>query len=109
MRYFRGLLDQMAAIATPTGTLLDAGLTVWTNQVANGNHSFVNVPWLLAGSAGGFLQTGRFVDVASREYKTNRMLNTLINAAGVRAAGANLVQDFGDQELSQGLIDELIA
>jgi hypothetical protein len=109
MRYFKGLLDQMETIATPAGTLLDAGATVWTNQVANGSHSFVNVPWLLAGSAGGFLETGQFVDVPSRDYKTNRMLNTLINAAGVRAPGGALVQDFGDPELSQGLVDELIA
>jgi hypothetical protein len=64
---------------------------------------------ICAFSVGGFLETGQFVDVASRNYKTNRMLNTLINAAGVRASGGALLQDFGDPELSQGLVDELIA
>jgi hypothetical protein len=108
MRYFKGLLDQLAATQTPTGDLLDAGVTVWTNQVATGNHSFVNVPWLLAGSAGGFLKTGQFVDVAARGYKTNRMLNTLINAAGVRKPDTATFDDFGDSSLSRGLVDEVV-
>lgn len=110
MRHFKGLLDQMAAIQSAAGTtLLDAGLTVWTNQVANGSHSFVNVPWILAGSAGGLLRTGQFMDVTDRKYKTNRMLNTLINAAGVRKADKSLVDDFGDVSLTKGVVDEVMA
>jgi hypothetical protein len=108
-RHFKGLLDRMAAIETPTGSLLDAGVTVWTNQVANGSHSFVNVPWILAGTAGGFLKTGQFLDIGDRGYKTNRMLNTLINAAGVRSASGGSVDNFGDPELGKGLVDELVA
>lgn len=109
MRHFRNLLDQLAAIQTPTGSLLDAGLTVWTNQVASGNHSFTNVPWILAGSAGGYLKTGQFVDAGPRNYKTNRILSTLANAAGVRAAGGGPLEAVGDPELEPGLIDELLA
>ncbi len=109
LRHFKSLLDQLAAIEPATGsTLLDAGLTVWTNQCANGSHSFVNVPWILAGSAGGLLQTGQFMDVSDRQYKTNRMLNTLINAAGVRKADGALVDDFGDPSLSKGVVDEVM-
>jgi hypothetical protein len=108
-RHFKRLLDQLAAIEPATGsTLLDAGLTVWTNQCANGSHSFVNVPWILAGSAGGLLQTGQFMDVSDRQYKTNRMLNTLINAAGVRKVDGALVDDFGDPSLSKGVVDEVM-
>ncbi len=109
MAHFRGMLDQLAAITTPTGSLLDAGITVWTNQVANGNHSFTNVPWLVAGTGGGFLKTGQFVDVSAKKYQTNRMLNTLLSAVGVRKAGGALVDNFGDASLSGGLVDELHA
>jgi hypothetical protein len=109
MRYFKGLLDQLAAINTPTGTLLDAGATVWTNQVATGNHVFENIPWVIAGTAGGYLKTGQFFDVSAKKYRTNRMLNTLINAAGVRKAGGAPVDDFGDASLAKGVVDELIA
>lgn len=107
MRHFRGMLDQLAGIATPTGTLLDAGLTVWTNQVANGNHSFTNVPWLLAGTAGGFLKTGQFLDVTAKKYQTQHMLNTLVSAAGVRKAGGAPTDDFGDASLAGGVLSEL--
>ncbi len=109
LRYFKGLLDRLAATTTPTGSLLDAGVTVWTNQVASGNHSFVNVPWLLAGTAGGFLKTGQFFDVGSRDYQTNRILNTLINAAGARKPDGSLIDDFGDAGLTKGLVDEIVA
>jgi hypothetical protein len=108
-RHFKRLLDQLAAIQAATGgTLLDAGVTVWTNQCANGSHSFVNVPWILAGSAGGLLRTGEFIDVSDRKYNTNRMLNTLINAAGVRKDDSSLVDDFGDPSLSKGVVDEVM-
>ena len=103
------MLDQLAAISTPSGTLLDAGTTVWTNQVANGNHSFTNVPWILAGTAGGYLKTGQFHDVSAKKYLTNRMLNTLLSATGVRKTGNAPVDNFGDASLAVGVIDELHA
>jgi Protein of unknown function (DUF1552) len=109
MQHFRGMLDQLAAITTPTGNLLDAGLTVWTNQVANGNHSFSNVPWLLAGTAGGFLKTGQFLDVSAKKYQTQHMLNTLLSAAGVRKAGGEPIDNFGDASLTGGVLSELHA
>jgi Protein of unknown function (DUF1552) len=109
MRHFNGMLDQLAAITTPTGSLLDAGLTVWTNQVGNGNHSFSNVPWLLAGTAGGFLKTGQFLDVSAKKYQTQHMLNTLLSAAGVRKTGGDPIDNFGDASLAGGVLNELHA
>lgn len=107
--YFKAMLDQLAATSTPTGALIDAGVTIWTNQVGNGNHSFSNIPWILAGSAGGYLKTGQFVDVTSKSYKTNRMLNVLANAAGVRKTGGAAVDDFGDTSLTKGTVTEILA
>lgn len=109
MRYFRGLVERLLAIDTPTGKLLDAGVTVWTNQVATGSHSFVNIPWILAGNAGGFLKTGQFVDVAASGYKTNRMLNTLLSAGGVRKSDGSPTDDFGDASQARGVISEIVA
>lgn len=99
-RYFLELLNRMSTTQTPTGPLIDQGVTIWTNQVASGNHSFVNVPWILAGSANGFLKTGSFIDVS---YQTNRMLNTILQAAGIAA------DNFGDASLTRGAIPELLA
>jgi hypothetical protein len=99
-RYFLELVNRLATTDTAMGPLLDQGVTVWTNQVANGSHSFTNVPWILAGSANGFLRTGAFVDA---QYQTNRMLNTLLQAAGVS------VNNFGDTSLTAGVVPELLA
>ena len=99
-RYFLELLNRLSSTQTPTGPLIDQGVTVWTNQVGSGNHSFQNVPWILAGSANGFLKTGTFIQAT---YQTNRMLNTLLQAAGVAA------DNFGDASLSRGVVTELLA
>lgn len=109
LQIFKEFLDQLAAVETPSGPLIDAGVTVWTNQVGNGAHSFQNIPWILAGSAGGFLRTGHFADVGDRSYQTNRMLNTLASAAGVRTAEGAPLSDFGDPDLAPGVVDEAIA
>lgn len=108
-RYFRGLVEQLASLETPTGKLLDAGVAVWTNQVANGSHSFVNVPWLLAGKAGGYLKPGQFVELPGDGYRTNRMLNTLLNAAGLRKDDGSAIDDFGDASQARGQIDAILA
>ncbi len=105
--FFKYFVDQLAAIDTPTGKLIDQGVAVWTNQVASGNHSYTNVPFILAGSAGGYLKTGAFVQVAGKG--TNLMLNTLLNAAGLRKANGQPVDDFGDPSLAKGVIAEMLA
>lgn len=97
---FKGLLDRLAAIDTPTGKLIDNGVTVWTNQVGNGAHSYQNIPWVLAGSANNYFKTGQFVQV---NYQTNRMLNTLLTAVGVPSDA------FGATSLAKGIIPEIVA
>lgn len=109
MRYFKSFVERLLAVDTPTGKLLDAGVAVWTNQVANGSHSFVNVPWILAGAAGGYLKTGQYVELPNGGYKTNRMLNTLLNAGGLRQDDGSFVDGFGDASQARGLVNEIIA
>jgi hypothetical protein len=122
--HYKYLLDLLTSYTTPTGTLLDQGVAVWTNQCATGAHSFSNVPWVLAGSANGFFKQGVFVQVGTGEMPggrqdgvagdpsvsgVNKMLNTLLTAAGVTKAGGAPTDDFGDASLPKGIFSELLA
>jgi Protein of unknown function (DUF1552) len=68
-------LDQLKARG-----LLDKSVVLWTNQIADGpSHSFRSVPHIIAGSGGGYLKQGAYVDAGSSS--NNKLFNALINAA----------------------------
>ena len=74
----RGLRDQCAVL--------------WTNSFSDGAaHSFVNVPHIIWGNAGGYLKQGEHVDAGGAGH--NRLLNTMISAA-IQDTGTT-VEDFG--------------
>jgi Protein of unknown function (DUF1552) len=100
---FKGFLDSLKAVSTPGGTLLDLGLPIWTNQIANGNHSYTRVPWVIVNSANSYLKAGQFVDLPASGATTNQMLNTVLSAAGVPST------TFGDASLKSGVIPQLVA
>jgi hypothetical protein len=106
-RFFKHLLDRLSEYTMPGGgTLLDASVNLWVNSVSNGPpHSGRNIPHVLAGNARGFLKTGNHIDISGY---TAKVLNTIISATGVRSAGGDWVDDFGDPE-AQGVISEIIA
>ena len=104
---FLHLCELLSGVNTPTGPLIDQGYAVWTNQVSTGWHRHDNQPFVIVGSGGGYLTTGRYVDAG--KVKLNRMLNTLLTAAGVTAAGGGPVTDFGEPSLPGGLIDSMVA
>lgn len=107
METFKYLLDRWSEYSTAAGSLLDNAFVYWTSHVANGpSHSFSNLPVIIAGSAGGFLKQGQYVD--ARGVTSNRLLNTLITANGVRRNGSP-VEDFGSGGLTGGLISEMLA
>ena len=56
--FYKYLLDKVSPYNTPTGPLIDQGVTIWTNQCATGAHSFSNIPWIQAGTANGFFKQG---------------------------------------------------
>jgi len=63
---FSYLLDQLAAAVDPeTGaSMLDDTLVFWAQELGDGRmHTCEAVPWVLAGSAGGFFRSGRKVDL----------------------------------------------
>jgi hypothetical protein len=124
MNHYKYLLDVMSNYDTPTGPLLDQGVSIWTNQCATGAHSFSNVPWILAGSANGFFKKGQFITVGNGEMPggkqdgvggdgsvsgVNKMLNTLLTAAEVTKDDGSPTDDFGEPSLPKGLLTELHA
>jgi hypothetical protein len=105
--YFKYLLDKLSAITTPTGTLLDDGVAVWMNDLADGPaHSSRNLPWVLAGGAGGALKTGQYV---RGDWTINRIHNTIGAAVGAKNAAGGPLDDFGDDRYPKGHIDGLLA
>ena len=112
------LLDTLSGYTTPTGSLLDQGVSIWCNQCATGAHSFSNVPWILTGTANGYFKKGQFVTVGSGNMPggkqdgkggdgsvsgVNKMLNTVLTGAGVPT------DNFGDASLPKGIFSELVA
>jgi hypothetical protein len=60
---FAYMVGRLKAVPEGDKTLLDNMLLFWTNELGEGgNHSYVNVPYVLAGSCGGQLPTGRYLD-----------------------------------------------
>ncbi len=108
-RTFKYLLDRLAEYQLPTGTLLDAGVSVWLNDQAQGpSHSSQNLPYVLAGSAGGFFKQG--VYVKTEEDGTHcRLLNMIGTAVGLRSASGGDLDDFGDPGSPKQAIPELRA
>lgn len=107
-RFFGYLLDKLADYSAPNGSLLDHGIAVWANELGDGpQHARKNMPWIIAGSAAGYLRQGAFIDVDDVTH--NRLLNTLLNAMGVRKSDGSLVDDFGDPRLDRGQLDAALA
>jgi hypothetical protein len=105
---------KLLGLLRDAGTL-DQGLTVWSNENASGNHWAYDMPYIVAGSAGGKLKTGRFVDLQSaavepgdsaddvaimsaamsKQMPCSKLLNTLGAALGLTSADKAPLHDFG--------------
>ena len=77
------LLNRLDSVAEEDGTLLDHTAVVWLSELGmaeNGTHRRSNMPVVIAGGAGGFFRTGRFLDMGERPY--GDLLITLAHAMG---------------------------
>lgn len=107
-KLFKHLLDRLSMIGTDVGTLLDDSVAIWCNDLGAGvSHTYKNVPWVCAGSCGGFLKTGQYIDAGDVAH--NKFHNTILSAVGLTNAQGEHVDDFGDPELEPGIIDAMIA
>ncbi|HEX3852151.1 MAG TPA: DUF1552 domain-containing protein [Polyangiaceae bacterium] len=76
-------ITTLKSIPEGNGTVFDNTLIVWGNELGIGNiHSHTRVPFLLAGSAGGYFKTGRYVSFPSGTFHNN-LLASVALAMGV--------------------------
>jgi hypothetical protein len=99
------LISALKAVPEGAGTLFDNTLILWCNELGIGNiHSHVRVPFLLAGSAGGYLKTGRYVKFPVGTFHNN-LLATVSQAMGVPLQN----NSFGDPNYCTGPLPGLTA
>lgn len=108
-RMFKHFLDRVSMYMGPSGeTLLHDCVAVWMNDLSKGPpHSLDNMPWVIAGSGGGYLKQGEYVDAGGKPH--NMLLNTLISANGITAEDGGPYTSFGEESLEQGILPQLIA
>ena len=89
------LLEKLDSVVEANGrTVLDNSVIMYTNELSNGRaHSFMDLPYILAGSAGGFFKQGQYVRLGRAQNPSgddqvaphNKLLNTLVNAMGIQS------------------------
>jgi hypothetical protein len=79
---FKYMLDALSAVQEADGSsMLDSSLILWGNELGAGNnHTYKNIPWLIAGGAGGALKTGRQINYKDQPH--NNLLVSVCNAMG---------------------------
>jgi len=85
---FGRLLAQLKATPDPAGgTLLDSSLVVWCKEMGDSRmHDAKSVPFVIAGKAGGAIQTGRYLKFGGVSHK--KLLASMCTAMGVDASPA---------------------
>ncbi|AUX41943.1 hypothetical protein SOCE26_033680 [Sorangium cellulosum] len=96
------LLGKLDAVKEGTGTLLDNTLVLWCTDIAVGqSHARRDMPYVIAGGAGGALRTGRYLRYGGDPH--NNLLVALCNAMGVG------VSTFGNPAYCTGPLPGLLA
>jgi hypothetical protein len=113
---FAYLLDRLAAYEEGDGTVLDRSAVVWMHELSDGKiHSYIDLPTVIAGGAGGYLKQGQYIDLIAGHdpwdlrCPHNRLLVTLLNAVGCSDDEGAPVAAFGRKGLEQGEYTELLA
>lgn len=92
---FAYLLERLASVPEGDGTMLDNTVVLWGSELSRGNtHDLNNLPFLLAGGAGGALQGGRHHVFQDQPH--NDLLLTVLAAMDVE------VEKFGLEEMCSG-------
>lgn len=111
-RWFCGeyvyLLDKLNAYEEGERTLLDNSVVMWINELSDGKaHDFRDIPCVIAGSGGGQLKQGQYVNVSKVENALNayipdldaphnKLLTTIANAMGAKDSDGGPLKRFGD-------------
>jgi hypothetical protein len=98
MSQFAVLIRAMKSVNQGGKTLLDNSLILWGNHMESGdNHGAQAVPWLLAGSAGGYFKTGVNASAVCTGKPINGVLAEICNAMGIAKAS------YGTAEFGQAM------
>jgi hypothetical protein len=97
------IIADLKAIPEGSGTVFDNTLLVWCNELGLGwSHSHDHIPFMLAGSAGGYLKTGQLVTAANGTAQ-NDLLVSICNAMGLID-----VKTFGNPKYCKGPLPGLV-
>ncbi len=99
---FATLVGAMQAATDPeTGApLLDESVVLWAKELGDGRqHTCEDVPWVIAGDAGGAFATGRYLDLGGMGH--SRVLVSICQALGLSN------ETFGDPDCGEGAAEEL--
>ena len=80
------LIQQLASVQEPEGSLLDSSLVFFSSEIEDGDaHRHTNLPILLAGRGGGAVQPGRHLRFSGAPSVANLFL-TVLRAFGIQDA-----------------------
>jgi len=98
--YFLGKLD---SYKEGDRTLLDNTVVLWATEIGESTqHDLTLMPYVLAGSAGGAIKAGRYLDFSSARKDNNQLLVSLANAMGDTS-----LTSFGDASGKTGPLSGL--
>ncbi len=101
LAYMLDKLDSVQEVGG--GTMLDSTVLLWGNELGVGNnHTYQNIPWVIAGGSAGGLNLGRFIP-----YKNQNHNNLVVSLA--HAMGMSDMTTFGIPELCTGPLSGLTA
>jgi hypothetical protein len=103
MQMLKILLDKMAAYSEPGGSVLDNSAVLYINELSGGlAHSFMDLPIVIAGGAGGYLKQGQYIKMTKSggtandtDAPANQLMTTLANAVGYRNTDGTPMTNFG--------------
>lgn len=101
LAYFLGKLD---SVKEGDGTLLDNTVLFWGSEIGESTtHDLTRMPYVLAGKAGGQLNTGRVWGSENSPKDNNQLLVSLAHLMG-----AQDVTSFGDESGATGPLPDLL-
>ncbi len=92
---FAYLLKALDSVTEGSGSMLDNTVVLWINELSQGNtHSHVDMPFVMAGSGGGYFDTGQYLELGNVSH--SNLLVSIQNAFGIESP------TFGDPRFCTG-------
>ncbi len=114
-RRFARLLERLQSYSEADGrSVLDNSAILYANEMSDGKlHSFMDLPFIIAGSAGGRFRQNLYYPLGpegqtDNSAPHNRLLNTVLNVLGVRSDWFGLPEGQGGPTMQRGIFQELL-